>query len=100
MPSGKLCQEIEDNAETVVEGEFRIGSQYHFHLETQSCLAKPTSENGARSFELESSTQWMDKVQLVAAQALGVPDHRIAVKVRNIISIMFYSNYSLYCLLL
>ncbi len=66
---------------TVVEGQFRVGSQYHFHLETQSCVARPTAEAGERTMELEAATQWMDKVQLVAAQALDWPEHRIAVKV-------------------
>jgi len=32
-----------------IEGEFEIGSQYHFHMETQSCLVTP-SENGQVNF--------------------------------------------------
>ncbi len=81
----KVQQEAADEADlTLVEGEFRVGSQYHFHLETQSCSARPTSEAGARTMELEASTQWMDKVQLVAAQALGWQDHRVAVRVRRL----------------
>ncbi len=68
-----------------VEGEFRIGSQYHFHLETQSCVsARPSSESGTRTVQLDCSTQWMDKVQLVAARALGWPDHAVQVRVRRL----------------
>jgi xanthine dehydrogenase molybdopterin-binding subunit B len=59
---------------TSVEGDFEIGSQYHFHLETQSCLVRPLEEG---QFDVVSSTQWMDKVQVVVAKALAVPTHKI-----------------------
>ena len=42
-----------------VTGEFEIGSQYHFHLETQTCIVTP-EEDGVRAI---STTQYMDAVQ-------------------------------------
>ena len=40
----------------VVSGEFQIGSQYHFHLETQTCIVTP-EEDGV---SVISTTQYMD----------------------------------------
>jgi xanthine dehydrogenase molybdopterin-binding subunit B len=31
-------------ADTVVSGRFRMGSQYHFHMETHVCIARPTED--------------------------------------------------------
>lgn len=43
---------------TVVEGEFEVNTQYHFYMETQSILARP-SEKGQLGTYLES---WALKV--------------------------------------
>ena len=48
-------------AVVTVEGEFGTGAQYHFHMETQSCIVRP-KEN--RQFEVHSATQWMDGVHV------------------------------------
>ena len=61
-----------------VSGEFEIGSQYHFHMETQSCIVTP-KEDG--QFEVFSATQWMDNVQHTISGALGIPDNKIDVQV-------------------
>jgi len=34
-----------------VQGEFEIGSQYHFHMETQSCIVKPTENGQVKLFQ-------------------------------------------------
>ena len=49
---GDVDAEIDVGA-NVVSGEFQIGSQYHFHLETQTCLVIP-EEDGVKVI---SSTQ-------------------------------------------
>ena len=32
------------SADTIVSGRFRMGSQYHFHMETHVCIARPTED--------------------------------------------------------
>ena len=39
----------------VVEGEFYMGGQEHFYLETHACLVRPTGEDG--EMEVFSSAQ-------------------------------------------
>ena len=56
---------------TRITGEFEIGPQYHFHMETQICICKP-KEGG---MDVISSTQWMDFVQEAIAGALGLPQN-------------------------
>jgi xanthine dehydrogenase/oxidase len=57
-----------------VQGEFEMGSQYHFHMETQSCIVRPI-ENG--EYEVIVSTQWVDGVTQVVASVLGIKNNRI-----------------------
>ncbi|GFR62932.1 xanthine dehydrogenase/oxidase [Elysia marginata] len=53
----------------MVEGTVRMGSQYHFYMETQVSLAVP-SEDG---IDLYSSTQFSDICHHAAAQVIGKP---------------------------
>ncbi|TRY76734.1 hypothetical protein TCAL_11871 [Tigriopus californicus] len=64
-----------------VQGEFEIGSQYHFHMETQSCIVRPIEEG---QFEVFSATQHMDGVQKSIAMALGINMNKINVSVRRL----------------
>ena len=64
----------------VVSGEFEVGSQYHFHLETQTCLVRP-AEDGLDIF---SATQWMDNVQAVVAAVLNVRENTVNMAVRRL----------------
>lgn len=64
---------------TTIKGEFEIGSQYHFHMELQSCVVRP-KEDG--EFELYSTTQWISLVQFTVAKALNVNENKIHVAVR------------------
>lgn len=50
-----------------------MGTQYHFTMETQSCVAVP-NEN---IMELYPSTQWPDGVQSVVANVLAVPASKV-----------------------
>ena len=70
---------------TIVDGTLGIGSQYHFHMETQTCIAWP-SEDG--EFELRSSCQGMGFVQNVVASALNIPKNKINVVVRKIVMLL------------
>ena len=42
-------------AEHTAEGEFFMGGQEHFYLETHACIARPTGEDG--EMEVFSSNQ-------------------------------------------
>ena len=56
----------------IVQGEFDIGSQYHFHLEPQSCLVRPVEDG---QYEIISATQTVYKVQATVAKALAMPEN-------------------------
>ena len=56
----------------VVQGEFEIGSQYHFHLEPHSCLVRPLEDG---QYEVISATQTVYKVQATVAKALAMPEN-------------------------
>lgn len=53
----------------VVTGTFDIGAQYHFTMETQSCICIPIEDG----MDVYSSTQWMDYVQIAIAKACNIP---------------------------
>ena len=86
-----------------VQGEFEIGSQYHFHLEPHSCLVRPLvtssswsqvttaddkvqqlmtscsmclffQEDGGQ-YEVICATQTVYKVQATVARALAMPEN-------------------------
>ncbi|KAE9550987.1 hypothetical protein FO519_005802 [Halicephalobus sp. NKZ332] len=65
----------------VVEGSIRMGGQEHFYLETQNCIAIPGED---QEMEVISSTQCVNDIQKEVAAALGVPYHKVTVKVRRI----------------
>lgn len=62
---------LKDVTQTI-KGEFRTGGQYHFHMETQTCICIP-KEDGMDVF---SATQFMDNVQVAVAAALGMTNNR------------------------
>ncbi|XP_063216774.1 uncharacterized protein LOC134527771 isoform X3 [Bacillus rossius redtenbacheri] len=64
----------------VVEGKFDMGSQYHYHMETQTCCVVPT-ENG---LEVYPSTQWHSLCQVAIAQILDIEENSISVRVRRL----------------
>ncbi|XP_063217996.1 xanthine dehydrogenase/oxidase-like [Bacillus rossius redtenbacheri] len=70
----------EDEVSHVVKGSFDLGGQYHFTMETQTCLCVPT-EDGMDVF---AATQWMHLTQVAVAEALGVPENSINVQVRRL----------------
>ncbi|ODM92327.1 Abscisic-aldehyde oxidase [Orchesella cincta] len=70
---------LNDVAQTI-KGEFRIGGQAHFHMETQIAICIP-KEDGMDVF---SATQFVDSVQAVIAAALGTTNNSINVSVRRL----------------
>ncbi|KAH7730148.1 hypothetical protein AAVH_02640 [Aphelenchoides avenae] len=65
----------------IIEGEVRMGGQEHFYLETQNCLVIPGED---QELEVVSSTQCVNDVQGDVCRALGVPRHKVVVKVKRI----------------
>ncbi len=56
-----------------VEGSFATGGQYHFHMETQSCVVRPAGDG---TFDVRSATQHMDGIQNVVAKALDIDNNK------------------------
>ena len=63
-----------------IAGEFYVGGQEHYYLESQSALAIPT-ENG--ELLVHSSTQNPSEVQHLLAHVLNIPQHCIEVATRR-----------------
>ncbi|GLV36464.1 Aldehyde oxidase 3 [Carabus blaptoides fortunei] len=70
-----------DDVKQVIQGTFEVEGQYHFTMETQSCICIPTDDGG---YDVNSATQWMDNVQASAALALNLPMNKINVAVKRL----------------
>ncbi|GFS24784.1 indole-3-acetaldehyde oxidase, partial [Elysia marginata] len=60
-----------------LSGQIKCGEQYHFHMETQSCLCSPTDDGG---MDVLASTQWLDGVLETVAQVLGLKQSQVTVE--------------------
>ncbi|MBI5692350.1 MAG: xanthine dehydrogenase molybdopterin binding subunit [Verrucomicrobia bacterium] len=56
------------------DGEFSLGGQEHFYLETQAAWAEPTDDGGVL---VCSSTQHPSEIQGIVGEVLGLPRHRV-----------------------
>ncbi|CAG7825616.1 unnamed protein product [Allacma fusca] len=63
-----------------ISGEFRNGSQYHFHMETQTCICIPRED----SMDVHCSTQWMEHVQAALTSALVLPSNYFNMEVKRL----------------
>lgn len=68
-------------ADHIVEGEFRMGGQEHFYLETHAAIAIPRDTD---ELEMYCSTQHPTELQHLAAHVIGIPASRIVTKVKRI----------------
>ncbi|XP_018397765.1 PREDICTED: xanthine dehydrogenase/oxidase-like [Cyphomyrmex costatus] len=66
--------------EYVIKGGFKCGSQYHYTLETQSCVCVPVEGN----MNVYPSSQWMDLIQVSIANCLNVRSNSINVHVNRL----------------
>lgn len=64
----------------IKSGVFRMGSQYHYTLESQTCIAIPF-ENGLKIF---STTQWIDHTQTAVSKLLNIPAADVQLSVRRV----------------
>ncbi|XP_050550158.1 uncharacterized protein LOC118267673 [Spodoptera frugiperda] len=72
--------DVGKDVKTVINGELDMGEQYHYYMETQTCVTRPT-EGGMEVF---AATQWLDLTNVAVAQALKVPVNSINVIVRRV----------------
>ncbi|MGO1950587.1 MAG: xanthine dehydrogenase molybdopterin binding subunit [Mycobacteriaceae bacterium] len=61
----------------ILDGEFEIGGQEHFYLETQTCIAL-VDEN--EQVFVHASIQHPSEMQEIIAHVLGVPSHAVTVQ--------------------
>src|SRR5208282_1336066 len=72
------CDDALAHAPSTLEGEFELGGQEHFYLETQAAWAE-RGEDG--SIFVVSSTQHPSEVQAVVAHLLRLPANKVVVQV-------------------
>jgi xanthine dehydrogenase/oxidase len=65
------------NGQYEIKGRFEIGAQYHYTMETQTCVCVPNDEG----MDVYSSTQWIDNTQVAISDVLGVPENRSALSI-------------------
>ncbi|KYN35640.1 Xanthine dehydrogenase, partial [Trachymyrmex septentrionalis] len=75
-----LAQKKGNNTQRVIKGSFRCGSQYHYSIETQSCVCVPV-EGG---MDVYPSSQWRDLIQVSIGNCLNVQNNSINVHVRRV----------------
>ncbi|XP_047998047.1 xanthine dehydrogenase-like [Leguminivora glycinivorella] len=72
--------EIGKNVRSIIQGEYKMDSQYHYTMETQTTVAKPTEDG----MEVYAATQWLDLTNVAIAQCLKVPVNSVNVIVRRL----------------
>lgn len=60
------------NVKKIVKGEWKMESQYHFTMETLTCLAVPVEDG----LEVYCTSQWMMLAQEAIGQVLNIPENR------------------------
>ncbi|XP_011882440.1 PREDICTED: xanthine dehydrogenase-like [Vollenhovia emeryi] len=69
-----------ENTKQVIKDVFQFGSQYHYTMETQSCVCIPVEDG----MDVYPSTQWMDLIQISIANCLNVQNNSVNVYVRRL----------------
>ena len=78
--SGKLYKKPTVGATKNISGLFQISGQYHYTMETQTCVCIPIEDG----MDVYSSTQWVDLVQLALSKMLNVPESSLNLYVRRL----------------
>jgi xanthine dehydrogenase/oxidase len=76
---GKII-ENNSSASHKISGRFKLGGQYHFSIETQSCVCVPIEDG----MDVYSATQWMDATQIAIAEAINLPNNVVNMHVRRL----------------
>ncbi|KAJ0176239.1 hypothetical protein K1T71_008413 [Dendrolimus kikuchii] len=69
-----------NSVQATLKGEFRFEGQYHYTMEPQTCITKPTEDG----MEVYAATQWLDLTNVAIAQCLKIPVNSVNVIVRRI----------------
>ncbi|XP_072742748.1 uncharacterized protein [Anoplolepis gracilipes] len=69
-----------ENIKHVIKGTLKLGSQYHYTMETQSCVCVPADDG----MDVYPTTQWIDCVQVAIATVLNVKNNSINISVKRI----------------
>ena len=69
-----------NGADHVIQGRFKMGSQYHFHMETQTCIVTPVEDG----FDLQIASQDITSMQDTVANALNIDNNSINITVKRI----------------
>ncbi|XP_063538704.1 uncharacterized protein LOC134747956 [Cydia strobilella] len=72
--------DIGNDIHLVLKGEFNLETQYHYYIEPQTCVVRPTEDG----MEVYSATQWLDLTNLSVAQCLKMPANSVNVIVRRV----------------
>lgn len=63
-----------------ITGRLEVGSQYHYTMEPQTCLAIPIEDG----LDVYSATQYIDATQIAIADSLKLPNNLINMSVRRV----------------
>jgi len=80
MECGNIDEAFKESDLVVVEGEFRIGGQEHFYLETCSAHVVPGEGD---ELTVYTSTQTPMKTQKFAAHACGIPINKVVCRMKR-----------------
>lgn len=69
--------DIGHDVKTVIYGGMDMEEQYHYYMEPQTCVVKPTEDG----MEVLSSTQWLDLTNVAIAQSLKIPVNRSVIEI-------------------
>lgn len=61
-----------NDVKMVIHGDYKMESQYHYTMEPQTCVTKPTEDG----LEVYAATQWLDLCNVAVAQSLKLPVNR------------------------
>ncbi|XP_021954654.1 xanthine dehydrogenase [Folsomia candida] len=76
----KSSQTSDKASKQTLKGEFAIGAQYHFQMETQIAICHPREDG----MDVYSSTQWIDLIQASVASALKIQNNEVNIQVRRL----------------
>ncbi|KAL9677700.1 hypothetical protein QQ045_005934 [Rhodiola kirilowii] len=81
QPVGDFMKGMDEADQKIISAEIRLGSQYHFYMETQTALAVPEEDN---CMVVYSSIQCPEIAHQTIARCLGLPEHNIRVITRRV----------------